>query len=334
MRRARSAEGFTLVELLVVIGIIALLISVLLPALQKAREQANLIQCQSNLRQIGQAIEIYVTENRGLTPPCWVDAPNSNDGYWTSFANTLSLLTQKSATSNPPNPPGSAFAPDAYNFMPVQESAIFHDTDLGVSIWGPQACDYMGNIRALGAIYLWDNYVDNAGASAWPQRQLGSIRRSSEVIMCWCGAVNEGQGTDYGCYQEYPDCLDDYEMWGSTQSGTPTCGLCYPNPVMSAFNQSSYGNPISLGTSLTIGGINPSSRVAGSVNPTYLKEANSDYYASTGAVVGAGLGGFEHCFMRFRHLGNNTANFLFCDGHVDSRSLGTVLLRDICLNPR
>lgn len=333
MRRSKSVEGFTLVELLVVIGIIGLLISVLLPALQKARQQASLIQCQSNLREIGQAIQIYVAENRGITPACWVDDGPAG-GYWTTFADTLSLLTQKPLTANPPNPPGATFAPNAYNFMAAQESGIFHDTDLAVSSWDPRACDYMGNIRAMGALYLWDNYVDNAGSSAWPQRQLGSIRRSSEVIMCWCGAVNEGAGIDYGCYQEYPDCLDDYEMWGSNESGTATCGLCYPNPVMSAFNQSSYANPISLGTSLTIGGANPSSRVAGSVTPTYLKEANSDYYAGANGVVGAGLGGFEHCFMRFRHLGNTTGNFLFCDGHVDSRSLGTVLLRDICLNPR
>src|SRR5205823_5745197 len=61
-------RAFTLVELLVVIGIIALLISILMPALSAAKERANRIKCGSNLRQIGQGLLLYANDNRGIYP--------------------------------------------------------------------------------------------------------------------------------------------------------------------------------------------------------------------------------------------------------------------------
>src|SRR5688500_19605318 len=68
MRRQRARFGFTLVELLVVIGIIAVLIALLLPALNRARQQAKAVQCQSNLRSIGQGLLIYAGMNKGTLP--------------------------------------------------------------------------------------------------------------------------------------------------------------------------------------------------------------------------------------------------------------------------
>jgi prepilin-type processing-associated H-X9-DG protein/prepilin-type N-terminal cleavage/methylation domain-containing protein len=68
MARSRFRFGFTLVELLVVIGIIALLISILLPALANAREAANAAVCMSNMRQFGIGLEIYADQNKGAMP--------------------------------------------------------------------------------------------------------------------------------------------------------------------------------------------------------------------------------------------------------------------------
>jgi prepilin-type N-terminal cleavage/methylation domain-containing protein/prepilin-type processing-associated H-X9-DG protein len=66
--RVSGARAFTLVELLVVIGIIAVLVGILLPTLGRARESANQVKCMANMRQIGQAMTIYVGESKGMLP--------------------------------------------------------------------------------------------------------------------------------------------------------------------------------------------------------------------------------------------------------------------------
>jgi prepilin-type processing-associated H-X9-DG protein/prepilin-type N-terminal cleavage/methylation domain-containing protein len=74
----RRSGGFTLVELLAVIGIIALLIAMLLPALSRAREQAKTVQCMAQLRSLGQAFMLYANNNRGQLP-VWSGIQNAGD---------------------------------------------------------------------------------------------------------------------------------------------------------------------------------------------------------------------------------------------------------------
>src|SRR5690606_31119854 len=70
MRRGtrNRSEAFTLIELLVVVAIIALLLSILLPSLKSAREQAKAVKCAANLRGVGQAVHTYLARERAIFP--------------------------------------------------------------------------------------------------------------------------------------------------------------------------------------------------------------------------------------------------------------------------
>ncbi len=89
IRKTRGAAAFTLVELLVVIGIIAVLISVLLPALKRARQAAITVTCSSNLRQMGQAIQLFAHVNGDRAPG------DANTPYTNSWQGVLNAEIYK-----------------------------------------------------------------------------------------------------------------------------------------------------------------------------------------------------------------------------------------------
>jgi prepilin-type processing-associated H-X9-DG protein/prepilin-type N-terminal cleavage/methylation domain-containing protein len=207
--------AFTLVELLVVIGIIALLVSILLPSLAAAREQAQSIKCMSNLRQLGVAFANYTADTKGYQCPPDVHNPAGAAGsisdFWSTILVSMRYLKYPPATTAGPPGEDNVFRCPSGNLeirSPITGNTIPDSRQDARGAMGQlQQSSSLGMQPGL-IVYNWYGFNATSWGYKWsPFRRAGSdnttasstqdvvsgaekttrVRKSTEIVMLFDG---------------------------------------------------------------------------------------------------------------------------------------------------
>jgi prepilin-type N-terminal cleavage/methylation domain-containing protein/prepilin-type processing-associated H-X9-DG protein len=186
---AATRRGFTLIELLVVIAIIAVLIGLLLPAVQKVREAASRVQCQNHLKQLGLALHHYHGA-RGCFPPGMVcDEPDAGDAEATGYTYLLPYLEQDN-THRLYDIDSPWYAQVNYQAVGIQISLFFCPSNRvqGSLDLQPMAAEWSTDLppTAAGCDFAFCKGANGALTNNWRRtpaevRGVFGLRRSTEV---------------------------------------------------------------------------------------------------------------------------------------------------------